>query len=109
MHHCQVRTREGNKGAGALTGFKVTLDSQSLCPRRGFKLSDYGVETRPVFYPMHVLPPYREAAQEDGPFPVAERISQTGLSLPTWAGLQREDVDYVCGALRECIRESALA
>ncbi|MEO8435206.1 MAG: DegT/DnrJ/EryC1/StrS family aminotransferase [Pyrinomonadaceae bacterium] len=62
-----------------------------------------GVETRPVFYPMHILPPYREMGQEDGSFPLAERVARSGLSLPTWAGLQREDVVYVCDALRECL------
>ncbi len=66
-------------------------------------LSARGVETRPVFYPMHTLPPYQEMAEEDGAFPVADRVASSGLSLPTWAGLQREDVVYVCDALRECI------
>lgn len=88
--------------------FTITLDESIRVSRDEImaKLFERGVETRPVFYPMHVLPPYREAAREDGPFPVAEKISQTGLSLPTWAGLKREDVDYVCGALRECIGEA---
>ncbi len=66
-------------------------------------LARRGIETRPVFYPMHVLPPYRDAAREDGEFPIAERIAQRGLSLPTWAGLGREDVAYICNALREVL------
>ncbi|MEK6279309.1 MAG: DegT/DnrJ/EryC1/StrS family aminotransferase [Acidobacteriota bacterium] len=69
-------------------------------------LAERGIETRPVFYPMHILPPYREMAQADGDFPVAERIARAGLSLPTWAGLQREDVTYICQALRDCLGES---
>lgn len=85
--------------------FTIVLDESIQVSRDQVmvRLSERGVETRPVFYPMHVLPPYREMGQEDGPFPVAERISHTGISLPTWAGLQREDVVYVCNALRECI------
>lgn len=67
-------------------------------------LAARGIETRPVFYPMHILPPYREMGREDGDFPVAERISRRGLSLPTWAGLQREDVVYICDTLRDCIQ-----
>ena len=67
------------------------------------RLAERGVESRPVFYPMHLLPPYREMGQEDGEFPVAETIGRSGLSLPTWAGLQREDVVFVCDALRDCI------
>jgi len=96
------------EGSGSVDWmFTITLDESIRADRDVImaKLFERGVETRPVFYPMHVLPPYREAAQEDGPFPVADRISQAGLSLPTWAGLEREDVDYVCDALRECICE----
>lgn len=73
------------------------------------KLYERGVETRPVFYPMHLLPPYREMGIEDGDFPVAERIARTGISLPTWAGLRHEDVVFVCDALRECIDEAKVA
>jgi perosamine synthetase len=73
------------------------------------RLARRGVETRPVFYPMHILPPYREMGKEDGDFPVADRVAGSGLSLPTWAGLQREDVDYVCHALRECIGDAKSA
>jgi perosamine synthetase len=55
-------------------------------------MAEKGIETRPVFYPIHVLPPYRS----DGlSFPIAERISRGGISLPTWAGLTRDDVRYV--------------
>lgn len=61
-----------------------------------------GIETRPTFYPMHWLPPYRDS---EGPqeFPVAERIARTGINLPTWAGLTREDVHDVCESLVECL------
>ena len=45
-------------------------------------LGERGVETRPVFYPMHILPPYRGMGQEDGVFPVSERVARSGLSLP---------------------------
>jgi perosamine synthetase len=63
-----------------------------------------GIETRPVFYPMHVLPSYREAAQ-DGAYPVAEKIAQRGLNLPTWAGLTYEDVSYVCDSIGAILHE----
>lgn len=67
------------------------------------RLLQLGVETRPVFYPMHALPPYRESAVGE-PFPVAERIAERGVSLPTWAGLSRDDVSFICEALRGCLR-----
>lgn len=55
-----------------------------------------GVDTRPVFYPMHVLPPY---ADTKGEFPVADELSRTGISLPTHGRLSEDDVDYVCERL----------
>ncbi|HYX27584.1 MAG TPA: DegT/DnrJ/EryC1/StrS family aminotransferase, partial [Pyrinomonadaceae bacterium] len=51
-----------------------------------------GIETRPVFYPIHVLPPYQA---DELSFPVAERVGRSGISLPTWFGLTRDDVRYV--------------
>jgi len=63
------------------------------------RLRDDGVETRPVFYPVHALPPYREASRGEE-FPVAESLARRGVSLPTWAGLSRDDLSYVCERLR---------
>lgn len=68
------------------------------------RLHDDGIETRPVFYPVHSLPPYREASRGEE-FPVAESLARRGVSLPTWAGLSREDLGYVCERLRACLSE----
>jgi perosamine synthetase len=57
-----------------------------------------GVDTRPVFYPMHSLPPYQDAL---GDFPVADEISRTGISLPTHGALSEDDVAFVCERLVE--------
>jgi perosamine synthetase len=59
-------------------------------------LAAEGIETRPVFYPLHVMPPYREA---DGTYPVSELLGATGISLPTHLGLTSADVDRVCERL----------
>jgi len=68
------------------------------------RLEARGVETRPVFHPVHLLPPYRDAAL-GAECPVAERVAATGLSLPTWAGLGGGDVDYVIESLVESLNE----
>lgn len=57
-----------------------------------------GIETRPLFYPLHLLPPYQKPEDNTG-CPVAEQISQNGFSLPTWAGLSSDDVNYVTESL----------
>ena len=59
------------------------------------QLQHEGIDTRPVFYPLHYLPPY---AQE-GNFPISEDISRRGLSLPTFASMGSSDVERVCSSL----------
>jgi perosamine synthetase len=56
------------------------------------RLQTDGIETRPVFYPMHMLPPYREVSTR---FPVAELLARRGITLPMHALLSREDVIYI--------------
>jgi len=65
-----------------------------------------GIETRPVFYPMHWMPPYQG---DTGRYPVADYYAPRGLSLPTHAGLRREDVQTVCRELIASVREAAVA
>jgi perosamine synthetase len=55
-------------------------------------LASTGVETRPVFYPVHTMPPY---GGSNGEYPVAEDLAARGVSLPTHAALTRDDVAYV--------------
>jgi perosamine synthetase len=94
---------EGEWARHAYWMFTVVLGYRAPAGRDELmaRLAARGVETRPIFYPVHLLPPYREAA--GGGFPVAESLSRRGLSLPTWAGLSFDDVRYVCQSLRECL------
>jgi len=68
-------------------------------------LKDRGAEGRQIVYPIHQLPPYHDPAH-DGRFPVAERIVDRGLHLPTWSGLTREQVARVCDNLVECLHKA---
>ena len=55
-----------------------------------------GVDTRPVFVPLHLLPPYRQA----GPLPVAEAVGSQGLSLPSSTVLSDSELEYVIASVR---------
>jgi perosamine synthetase len=57
------------------------------------QLETAGIETRPVFYPVHWMPPYQRYS---GHFPVADQLSARGINLPTHGKLSESDVDYVC-------------
>ena len=61
------------------------------------ELRDYltvaGIETRPLFYPVHKMPMYVHLTNEV--FLVADRISYRGLNLPSYPDLSDEDVKYI--------------
>jgi perosamine synthetase len=63
------------------------------------KLDELGIETRPVFYPMHVLPPYREA----NAYPVADVWAQRGINLPTHQDLTQDDVHRIADSLKQTL------
>jgi perosamine synthetase len=68
-------------------------------------LEQEGIETRPIFYPMHLLPPYRTEHQ---PCPTAESIALRGLSLPTHSGVTEEDVLFIAQAFHRLRNRSTI-
>ncbi len=72
----------------------VTSDQRNALMER---LHEDGIETRPVFYPLHIMPPY--AADPLASFPVSEQLGAEGISLPTHTLLSDDDVRAVCSAL----------
>jgi len=61
-------------------------------------LSNDGIETRPVFFPLHIMPPYYEA---ESSFPVAERLAASGINLPTHGRITESDVKRVAASIKE--------
>lgn len=60
------------------------------------RLRAAGIETRPLFFPVHTMPMYCGRYQRH---PVAESLGWRGINLPSWPGLSREDVASVCGEI----------
>ena len=60
-------------------------------------LAEAGIETRPVFFPVHTMPMYSNRFQRH---PVAEDIGWRGINLPSWPGLSEQNVDEVCGVIK---------
>lgn len=61
-------------------------------------LKSKGVETRPVFYPIHTMPMYSSKFHKH---PIAENIASRGINLPSYPLLEKEDVDYICSVIKE--------
>lgn len=63
-------------------------------------LKERGVDSRPVFYPMHVLPAFESSAD----FPVSDEWSARGISLPLHTALSLDDIDFVTAAVTEVLQ-----
>ena len=59
------------------------------------RLEEVGVETRPFFHPLHILPPYRDGES----LPVSEEIAARGINLPSSVSLTREDVEMIASQI----------
>jgi perosamine synthetase len=68
------------------------------------ELSAQGIATKAYLPCIHLQPYYRERfGFKGGEFPVAERASARSLALPFFNGMAEEQVDRVCGALRDAL------
>ena len=85
--------------------FTVVLDPEVSIKRDELidALAQHGIETRPVFYPMHHMPPYLDASLK---MPIAERLSYNGISLPTHGDLTQSDIEFVSKMFSELVMNS---
>ncbi len=58
-------------------------------------LAKHGVDSRPVFYPLHVMPPYKGRKS----FRIAEELSRKGISLPSGVTLTKSDIGTIVNAI----------
>ncbi len=56
------------------------------------QLKNAGIETRPVFYPAHLMSMYHAEHEKH---PIAESIGSRGINLPSWPAMTHEQINYV--------------
>jgi perosamine synthetase len=61
-------------------------------------LSSCGIESRPIFFPIHSMPPYTNFGNSEKLIN-SQLISKTGISLPSSVNLTVEDQDYICKSI----------
>ncbi len=61
-------------------------------------LAKAGIETRPLFYPVHTMPMHSRSYRRH---PVAEDLAWRGINLPSWPGLNDQQVKYICDAIKQ--------
>jgi len=81
--------------------FSLILSPNSDFSRDEFmaEMGKRGVETRPIFFPLHTLPPYRRNIKLEN----SEFISANGLSLPSGPNISDDEIDYVCEVLEDIL------
>jgi len=64
------------------------------------KLKENGIDSRPFFYPAHVLPMYEFYSKN---LKNAEDISSKGINLPTSPILEKNQIDFIIKTIKEII------
>lgn len=59
------------------------------------KLMENEIEASPLFYPIHIMPPYKS----NDKFPIAEQLSEKGISLPSSTNLDQGKIKYISKVL----------
>ena len=84
--------------------FCITInEAQFGCSRDQLieKLASVGIESRPFYYPLHSLPPFRElSSQRNEHCPVTDRLAKEGMYLPSSTDITDDEIDFVCDSVR---------
>lgn len=70
--------------------------AQDRDPLRAHLAAD-GIETRPLFYPVHTMPMYARSFRKHA---VAEDLAWRGINLPSWPGLGEAEVGHIAASVR---------
>ena len=81
--------------------FSVLVDKERFGRSRD-ELMDHllkkHIETRPFFYPMHMLPPYKKEIKPTN-FPITKTIASQGMNLRSFSSLSSSQVKHICHAI----------
>lgn len=85
--------------------YSVEIDEEAFGYSRDGLIDFLGkknIETRPMFIPLHRLPPFREASLKRGEvLPETDRLGARGIMLPTYNKMTLADQDRVVEAIIE--------
>lgn len=84
--------------------FRVVIFTESAHDVMKF-MSDRGIEARTVFYPLHSQPCYEYLNCSDDDYKNSMDCYEKGICLPTWVGLSKKEIQYVCDIVKEAINK----
>src|SRR5262249_41879557 len=90
--------------------FAITIDPEKFgCSRDDLMahLAARGIDTRPMFLPLHSMPPFREQSRHRGEnLPVTDLLGSSGIMLPTYNQLSDAHLGYIAEAIASAAEES---
>ena len=96
---------KGNNSINSYWLYTIILRPEYINKRQ--KLLDYlenhGIESRPVFLPMHRMPPYQQYRLSNQNYNCANQISDGGVSLPSSVSITENEIMRVCSTLRAAL------
>lgn len=82
--------------------YNIRFETPQIQDRLAAFLDQRGIPTRVTYDPVHLTDYYRtEWGYERGDLPVTESVSETIITLPFHLGLDENDLDRICSAVRE--------
>ena len=83
---------EDNKLFNTYWMISIVVDNEEIKDKIRNELRINGVETRPFFFPANIMP----AFYTNETFPNALSLSKTGINLPSYPDLTKEEVEFIC-------------
>jgi perosamine synthetase len=80
--------------------FTILLPSETARNSVASELLKLGIETRPLFIPIHTMPPYADIKIMQ-PLEFTNKISYSGLNLPTSSKMSTDTVDEISASLKQ--------
>ena len=72
------------------------------------KMLKNGVETRPAFYPLHVMPPYKDYPTKST-FENADYISAQGISFPSSVNITQSELDNLESSIQSIFQTNSIS
>lgn len=66
-------------------------------------LEEFGIESRPVFYPVHSMSMYVDDAKGMS-FPNSDEISRRGINLPSYPALSNDDIAFIANKTMDFLK-----
>jgi perosamine synthetase len=71
----------------------ILTENENIRNKLRKHLLEFGVETRPTFNPVHLMPMY---FNKNYYFPIAIDLSKRGINIPSYPELTQKDVKEIC-------------